>query len=154
MSKLIHPTTPEIAYQVSLNLNPEDYAEVYEGHGHDPRLYLPIYTMVSDAIHFTNKEGDIAGCAGVQPDGCIWMLCTPVIYKHTHLFVRTARKWLDSRPERVLWNYMDKRNTTHLKLLKHLGFTFLREVPFGPNQLPFIEFVRCVRPRSQLPDQS
>ena len=133
---------------MACNLNPEDYAEIYEGCGHDPKMYLPIYVLCSEtAVHFTDKKGNIAGCAGVQSDGCVWMLCTPVIYDNTHLFVRTARKWLDSRPERVLWNKLDKRNTTHIKLLKHLGFTFLREITHGPNQLPFIEFVRCVNPQ-------
>ena len=42
----------------------------------------------------------------------------------------------------MLWNIVDKRNTTHLKLLKFLGFKFLREVSYGPNNLTFIEFCR------------
>lgn len=136
----------EIAHQVSKNLNPEDFREIYEGHGHHPKYYLPQYVQVSDSICFTDQDGNIGGIAGIQADGCIWMLCTPVIYNNTSLFVRQAKKWLDSRPQKILWNYMDKRNKTHAKLLRFLGFVFLREVPTGPNNLPFIEFVRCARP--------
>lgn len=42
---------------------------------------------------------------------------------------------------------MMKRNTVHLRLLKFLGFKFLREFTYGPNNLTFIEFCR-VSPRS------
>ena len=58
------------------------------------------------------------------------------------LFARNAKRWLDSREDKLLWNIVDKRNTAHLKLLKFLGFKFLRELKHGPNQLTFIEFCR------------
>ena len=56
-------------------------------------------------------------------------------------FAREAREYIDSRPEPLLWNIIDKRNTVHLKLLKWLGFEFL-EVQYGPNNLTFIKFYR------------
>ena len=70
------------------------------------------------------------------------MLCTPAILDFPLTFAREAKRFIESRTERVLWNYVDKRNTVHIKLLKFLGFTFLEEVPFGPNQLTFIRFER------------
>ena len=60
-------------------------------------------------------------------------------------FAREAKRFIDSRPEKLLYNVVDKRNTVHLKLLKFLGFKFIREIPFGPNQLPFIEFIKCAQ---------
>ena len=72
------------------------------------------------------------------------MLCTPAIHDFPLTFAREAKRFIDSRKESRLWNYADKRNTVHLKLLKFLGFTLLEEVPFGPNQLPFIKFEKCL----------
>ena len=92
-------------------------------------------------------NGKTAGMAGVNDDGRIWMLCTPVIHKYPFAFSREAKRWIDKRTEPLLWNICDKRNTTHLKLLKFLGFKFLREVLHGPKLLPFIEFCKipCVQ---------
>jgi hypothetical protein len=70
------------------------------------------------------------------------MLCTPEIEKVPHTFARQAKKFIDSRTEPLLWNIVDKRNTVHLKLLQFLGFKFLRELKYGPNQLTFIEFCK------------
>ena len=72
------------------------------------------------------------------------MLTTPAILDFPVTFAREAKRFIDSRTERVLWNYVDKRNTVHIKLLKFLGFTFLEEVPFGPNELTFIKFARWI----------
>ena len=93
-------------------------------------------------------NGKTAGMAGVDPGGQIWMLCTPVIKDYPMTFVREAKRYVDSREEKLLWNIVDKRNTVHLKLLRFLGFKFLRELTYGPNQLTFIEFCRVFRSRS------
>ena len=42
MSKYIHPLTPEVAYEVASNLRPDDFREISEGYGLDPKVYLPI----------------------------------------------------------------------------------------------------------------
>ena len=86
--------------------------------------------------------GVLAGLAGGEGDGKIWMLCTPVIHDKPMLFAREAKRWIESREEKLLWNIVDKRNTAHLKLLKFLGFKFLRELKHGPNNITFIEFCR------------
>ena len=52
------------------------------------------------------------------------------------------KSFVEIREEKLLWNIVDKRNTVHLKLLQFLGFKFLRELTYGPNQIPFIEFCR------------
>ena len=95
-------------------------------------------------------NGKTAGMAGVDEGGIVWMLCTPAINKYPISFAREAKRWVESRPEPLLWNVVDKRNRVHLKLLKFLGFKFLREFNYGPNQLSFIEFCR-VRRRSSCP---
>ena len=132
----------EAAVHVASNLRPDDYREVYEGHGHYPLLFVPMSAFNGDSVYFTHPDGRIVGMAGVEADGKIWMLCTPVIHEVPILFARQSKKWIESREEKLLWNIVDKRNTVHLKLLKFLGCHFLREFEHGPNKLTFIEFCR------------
>ena len=149
MSKYIHPLTPEAAFEVASNLLPEDRKEVEEGHGYDPTVILPSTYDMGDSVYFRVPNGELAGIAGVHDKGQIWMLCTPAILKYPVTFAREAKRYVDSRQEKLLWNIVDKRNTVHLKLLRFLGFKFLREIEHGPNKLTFIEFCRVFRSTSR-----
>ena len=142
MSDYIHPITIEAAIEVASNLRDDDYREVKEGHGHEPLLYIPASAFCGDTVWFEVPNGRTAGLAGVQDGGQIWMLCTNAIHDYPLTFAREAKRFVESRKEELLWNIVDKRNTAHLKLLKFLGFKFLRELKHGPNQLTFIEFCR------------
>jgi len=145
VSDYIHPITVKAALEVASNLLPADYREIMEGHGADPFKYLLLEAAKAECVYFSGPSGRTAGMAGVEPDGRIWMLCTDVILDTPIKFAREAKRYVDSREEKLLWNVVDKRNEVHLKLLKFLGFKFLRELNFGPNQLPFIEFCRVRR---------
>ena len=142
MSKYIHPATLEAALRVASNLLPDDYREVTEGHGHDPLNSLVVGFQNCDSVYFEVPNGEIAGMAGVHEGGQIWMLCTPAIYDYPHTFAREAKRYVNARTEKLLWNIVDERNKVHLKLLRFLGFKFLRKFPYGPNNLSFIEFCR------------
>ena len=145
MSKYIHPLTLEAAIEVASNLRPEDRRELEEGHGCDPIEYAKFISQESSAVYFTVPNGKTAGMAGVNPEGAIWMLCTEAIKEYPHTFARESKRFVESRTEPLLWNIVDRRNIVHLKLLKFLGFKFLRELKHGPNQLSFIEFCRVCR---------
>ena len=142
MSKYIYKLTAEAALEVASNLLPEDRKEVEEGHGHDPKIVIPLASKTGDSVYFKVPNGEIAGAAGVSKKGQIWMLCTPAILKYPHTFARESKRYVESRQEKLLWNIVDKRNKVHIKLLRFLGFKFLREVSHGPNNLTFIEFCR------------
>ena len=142
MSDYIHPITLEAAIEVASNLRDDDYREVKEGHGHEPLLHVPHSAFVGETVWFEVPNGRTAGLAGVQDGGLIWMLCTNAIHEYPLTFAREAKRFVESRKEKLLWNIVDKRNTAHLKLLKFLGFKFLRELEHGPNKLTFIEFCR------------
>jgi hypothetical protein len=144
VSKYIHPITLEAAYEVASNLLSEDEREVREGHGLVPTIHIPLYSQHGDCVYFTVPNGETAGIAGVNKNGSIWMLCTPSILKYPLTFAKESKRFVESRTEPLLWNIADKRNKVHLKLLQFLGFKFLREVNHGPNNLTFIEFVKCV----------
>ena len=148
MSKYIHPITIEAALYVASHLLPADRREVKEGHGADPLQYLLSEAAKGTCVSFKSPSGRTAGMAGVDDGGQIWMLCTDVIHEHPLIFAREAKRWIESREDKLLWNVVDKRNKVHLKLLKFLGFKFLRELKHGPNQLTFIEFCRVRRSSS------
>ena len=142
MSKYIHNATFEAAVQVASNLLPNDRREVTEGHGHDPESALVEGIKHCDSVYFEVPNGEIAGMAGVHKNGQIWMLCTPAIYDYPNTFAREAKRYVNERTEKLLWNIVDERNKVHLKLLRFLGFKFLRRFNYGPNNLSFIEFCR------------
>ena len=145
MPNYIHPITYEAALEVASNLRSDDLREVVEGHGLNPMILLPLAAEEGSAVYFTVPDGKTAGLAGVGDDGTIWMVCTPDIERYPITFAREAKRFVDSREEPLLWNIVDCRNTVHLKLLKFLGFKFLRKVTHGPNNLQFIEFCRVRR---------
>ena len=102
MSDYIHPLTIEAATEVASNLRPDDHREVQEGHGIDPTL-LPVLMVHNPSyVYFTVPDGKTAGMAGVGTDGDIWMLCTPDIHRYPITFAREAKRYVDSREERLL----------------------------------------------------
>ena len=144
MPNYIHPVTIKAALEVASNLRPEDRRELEEGHGTNVLEYFLEVSRDPNNVWFEVPNGKTAGMAGVSKEGNIWMLCTPAILEYPLTFAREAKRFVDSRTEPLLWNIVDKRNTVHLKLLKFLGFKFLREIRHGPNNLTFIEFAKCV----------
>ena len=147
MSEFIHPITMEAAYEVASNLRPEDLEEVVEGHGLNPIIDIPLSCLHGDNVYFTVPDGRIAGLAGVQNHGQVWMLTTPAIHDFPITFAREAKRFIDARTEPRLWNIVYAKNIVHIKLLKHLGFKFGGEFPYGPNNRHFIEFQKCVPPQ-------
>jgi len=146
VSNPFHPITNEAAFTVASNLSEADRRECDEGYGLTNVLDIALPVINSKSYYFKTPDGRSAAMGGVEKDGRIWMLCTPLIKEYPLTFARDCRRMINSRKEKLLWNIVDKRNTTHLKLLRFLGFKFLREVIHGPNNLTFIEFckIQCV----------
>ena len=140
MSKYIHPITLEAAIEVASHLRLEDRREVEEGHGVDSFTSLISKAQEGSCVYFEVPNGKTAGMAGVEDDGCIWMLTTNAIYDYPLTFARESKRYVERHSNKPLWNIVDKRNTIHLKLLKFLGFEFSEEIFHGPNNLPFIKF--------------
>ena len=146
MPKNHRPATYEDGLNVLNHMRPEDKAEV-EGMGLDP-LHVPFGVLISEHATYLHLDGEPIGIAGIvrlsPTEGQVWMLCTPMITEKPLTFVRESKRWLKSveREYQLLWNYADARNHVHHKLLKHLGFKALREVPCGPNLLPYFEIVK------------
>lgn len=152
MKPYYREATVRDAIEVAKNLRPEDKQEL-EGRGLTP-LILPFCVTSSEhSGAFFDEDGSIGGICGISPDplqegcGVVWMLCTPVVSRKPHTFVRAARRWLSEQEKnyRILWNLADARNHFHHKLLKMLGFKSLRVVNTSPHFLPYLEIVKlCV----------
>ena len=140
-----YPITLEAALEVASNLRIEDRKEMVEGHGSDPIEYAHWAATRPSCVYFTMPNGKTAGMGGINKGGLIWMLCTPEIHKYPIAFVKEAKRYLESSKEPLTYNIVDARNKVHLKLLKYLGYKFLRKISYGPNNLTFIEFCRVSR---------
>ena len=144
--KYIQPCTPELALSVGLNLRYEDRREVEETTGYCAEaVCIQSYfnSAYGSCVYFKVPNGKAAGVAGVTPENAIWMLCTDATNEYPHTFMREAKRWVDSLPNPYLCNYADMRNESHIKLLKFLGFKFIRYFVF--NKVPLIEFIKiCV----------
>ena len=143
MSNYIHPITTAAAEEVARNLRPDDYREVVEGHGYDPLKHLLLVASDPRSVYFTVPNGEVAGLAGV----------TPAIHRYPVTFARESKRFVEARREKLLYNIVDYRNKVHLKLLKFLGFKFLRKLQYGPNNLTFIEFCRVCQFPIQNPSE-
>lgn len=149
MKPFYREATVKDAMEVAKNIREEDRQEL-EGRGFTP-LLLPCCVAYSEhSVAFFDETGEIAGVGGITPDtsnslsGVVWMICTPVVARRPHTFVREARRWLSEHEKnyRILWNLADARNHLHHKLLKLLGFKALRTVNTSPYFLPYLEIVR------------
>ena len=146
VGKYIQPCTPELALEVGLNLRWEDRREVEETTGmYAEAIMIQSYfnSAYDQCVYFKVPNGKAAGVAGVTPLNAIWMLCTDATTEYPHTFMREAKRWVESLPNPYLMNYADMRNENHIKLLKFLGFKFIRY--FVYNKVPLIEFIKiCV----------
>ena len=139
----IKPCTPELALSVGLNLRWEDRREVEQTTGYCAEAVI-IQSYFNSAygqcVYFEVPNGKAAGVAGVTPQNVIWMLCTEASTEYPHTFVREAKRWVDSLPNTYLMNQVDMRNEAHVKLLKLLGFKFIKYHVY--NGGPLIEIIK------------
>lgn len=139
------------AQSVAQRLRPQDRAEVLAAGGVAPTAVFPAAVVEGREIMAGGLAEDdraevLFGCDPMFGDpsvGIVWMVSTDVIYEHPYEFARTARHILSIYHDRhqVLTNFVDARNTRHIRWLKWQGFHMIRRVEtFGAQSLPFIEF--------------
>ena len=83
--------------------------------------------------------------------GSIWLLGTDMIDTMGLGFLRVSKGWVEELLQDYvgLCNYVDVRNSTHIKWLEWLGADFRDPEPYGPYDLPFKPFYlmnTCVTP--------
>lgn len=131
--------------ELSLRLRQADLREIEAATGQDPvdalregaEQSVPSCTII-------DHTGAIAGMFGATPTGRVWLLGSDALIQNPlrRQFLRECRRYVDALPYPLLHNVIDERNTVHVRWLKWMGFTFIRRLPYGPQHLPFLEFVR------------
>lgn len=126
-----------------------DLQEIHAAVGKEPLTALRESVEASDYVRTLVAPGGapvgVMGVTDFGPLGIIWMMATQELENYAITFLRSSRAEIESLQARwsILTNCVDERNTTHIKWLKWLGFTFIRRHPhWGFEQRPFIEFVR------------
>jgi len=77
--------------------------------------------------------------------GSIWLLGTDAITDRVPIgFLKYSKKLLPILMEQydLVCNMVHSKNKVHIKWIEWLGFTFIREVTYGPKNEQFIEFAK------------
>ena len=139
---------------VASRLRKADQEEGWATLGRDPALFLSLGYDPSRTWVLFNAKGEnvaLAGVAKTKEDGVgqVWMVATDLLEKHSIEFLKHTPRFIDMLHEEypLLFNWVDARNTVHLKWLKWCGFSFIqRHEKWGPLGLPFYTFVRIKSP--------
>ena len=139
----------EDCYWVAENIRDADRDEIAANSGQTPLEALITGFSTSDVPFTIVGDGVPAGIFGAGPAmpgvGMIWLLGTDLLLKNTTRFLRESRFWLDqcARPYDMMFNFVDARNTVHIRWIKWLGFTLINlHQEYGVEKRPFYEFVR------------
>ena len=136
---------------VASEMRSEDVEEIRASGGHTPEEALRIGYRASEPCFTAELGGRPFAMFGTGPHedkvGWIWLLGTDDIGTCPVSFLRWSKKMLPYllQPYAMVWNLVDARNTVHIKWLRWLGFTLIRRVNHGPQQLPFYEFARLTK---------
>jgi hypothetical protein len=79
-----------------------------------------------------------------------WMLAADRMKRHAKTFIQQCPKWIEemSKGVAILQNFVDARNTVHIRWLKWAGFTFAdKPVIAGVERRPFFEFYKSCVPQ-------
>ena len=140
----VRPSWPGDCVYLAKHLREADQNEVQAVCG-ECNLEALVFSWAQTPDPLAIVEGETpAGIFGVVPVepgvGAVWLVGTDAITHGRWSFLRESRQWLD-----LLFNYVDERNTVHLRWIEWLGFTFVaRHTKYGYEQRPFLEFVRIV----------
>ncbi|WP_018123373.1 hypothetical protein [Desulfovibrio oxyclinae] len=155
MNKYVRPATIEDIKVLAPQLRSADVEEVRAAIGEYSVAYLERAFYASDPCYvMLGEEGDLVGIYGVVPNplqlnsGAVWMHCTDTLEKYPFQFLRRSREGADRLHDTydLLYNFVDARNTVHIKWLRWSGFKFINYHPnHGKGKRPFYEFVR-IRP--------
>jgi len=152
----VRESQPEDCKVIADNMREEDISEIKAASN-----WGPLEAMTDGFIHSNPpltiiKTSDDTPVAmwGVVPEfdvginkGRIWLLGTPGIKDVRVQFLRESDQWIRQATKGydIVYNAIDKRNTLHIRWLKWLGFSIIREMPqYGHEKRPFLEFVRII----------
>ena len=134
---------------VANNMREEDKLEAYYQSGQEPLQALQ-FTYICSNINMAiaDDNDQPIGLCGVVSGGGIWMVATDKLFenkKYKIQLIRKGREWVDNllKSYKILYNFVYAENTSAIKWLKSLGFTFIQyHEKYGMQNKPFYEFLR------------
>lgn len=148
----VRPAQPGDALALAPRLRPADRMEIRARSGDAPLQALQQGIADSQpACAVLSRSGDVVAVFGVVPHphfaqaGIVWLLGADELVAEPRAFLRSAEYWIARLHRRylVLGNFIDARNTVHLRWLQWLGFRTTRRIEqMGVERRPFIEFQR------------
>jgi hypothetical protein len=133
---------------VAQDMREADKDEVEASGGFSPLEALLVSYRASEPCYAATLDDRAVALFGVSPAdadvGVIWMLGTNDITDHPVTFMRWSRTVVPMliRPYKMVCNIVDKRNTAHVEWIRRTGFSFIREIIHGPQNITFYEFAR------------
>ena len=144
--------TLEDCYNLAPKLRKQDIEEIKANANIKPKDALIQGFQLSEVpvAIFDDKEEIVCmlGCCptNIRSAAIVWLLASDGLAKNIPFrFLKHSRGVTDIFQKRypVLYNFVDARNTLHLKWLKWLGFTIInKHYDYGYEKRLFYEFVR------------
>lgn len=148
MEATIRAATVGDAVLLAPKLRAADIAEIAAASRLEPEAALLRGIAVGPAEVAEDQDGPFM-IFGVAPSplpwiGHPWMLATPRLLTYRRRFLRESIAKVEElqQPYDVLTNLVDERNRLHIRWIDWCGFKFIRRIPVGPFQIPFLQFVR------------
>tara|TARA_R110002020_G_scaffold433917_1_gene644029 strand:+ start:319 stop:804 length:486 start_codon:yes stop_codon:yes gene_type:complete len=145
----IRKATIDDAFYLSSRLRKADLDEIEANSNREPTecLIEGLHTSQNCMVGVYNDTPFIMfGARKVTKNvGCVWALGSDDLLKAKVGFLRLSKSSLSLLHEDFpfLFNYVDARNTVHIRWIKWLGFKIINVHPkFGVAKIPFYEFVR------------
>jgi hypothetical protein len=161
----IRPATKDDSKKIAPHLRDADKREVKAYTGLPPSAPLLQWALDQSDRSWAleTSEGELAAILGTQPVyeqpgvGYVWLVGTPHLQTHRVEFLRGCKEHLPTifGPYDLLTNFVDERNTLHIRWLRWLGFSTIKRLPqYGAEGLPFLHFVgikpeQCAHPLLQ-----
>ena len=131
-------TTFEDIKYLAPRLRQADKEEILASVGLTPYEAL-MFGYLENVIVFTivNKNNEPVAIFGIndvgQNVGAIWLLATDKLKDIQYSFLRENKKVIDflNTKYKILWNFVDCRNSLHIKWLKWCGFKFINKQKRG-----------------------
>jgi hypothetical protein len=152
----VRPARPSEAEWLGERLREEDAREVQTATGRSPREIVPLSLALSPDCYTVRlaDNGKVAadpfaifGCSpdrSVEGLGVMWLLCSDAVRHAPISLLREAHYWVKHFARMYpagLYNYVDTRNSLHVRWLKLLGFVFHDTVKRGG-----VDFVLAIHP--------
>lgn len=143
--------TLEDCYELAPKLRKEDIEEIKANANYKPEDALIQGFQFSEVpLVIANEKDEVVsmfGCCPITntPSALVWLLASDGLQKISKPFLRNNRMVIDIFQKRypILYNFVDVRNTLHIRWLKWCGFTFInKHEQFGFERKPFYEFIR------------